>query len=119
MARSAADANLLVTVSNDTWFGASVGPHQHFQMARLRAMENGKPLVRATNDGITAVIDARGQVTARLPQFEPGVLRAAVLPRQGATPFSGYGSLPLVVVCGLLLVIAWLPGGTRGKPPRG
>lgn len=119
VAGSAADANLLVTVSNDTWFGASVGPHQHFQMARLRAMENGKPLVRATNDGITAVVDARGQVTARLPQFEPGVLRAAVLPRQGATPFSGYGSIPLVVLCGLLLVIAWLPGGTRGKPPHG
>ncbi len=118
VATSATAANLLVTVSNDTWFGASIGPHQHFQMARLRAIENGKPLLRATNDGVTAVIDARGQVTAQLPQFEPGVLRAAVLPQQGATPFNRYRSLPVILVCTLLFALARRRQRSRGDAPR-
>lgn len=119
VAGSATGANLLVTVSNDTWFGSSIGPHQHFQMARLRAIENGKPLLRATNDGITAVIDDRGQVTAQLPQFEPGVLRASVSARQGTTPFGRYRSLPMVLGCTALLAIALLPRRARRKPSRG
>lgn len=116
VATSATAANLLVTVSNDTWFGASIGPHQHFQMARLRAIENGKPLLRATNDGITAVIDADGRVAAQLPQFEAGVLQASTLPRAGATPFSRHGSLPVVLGCAALLALALLP--RRRRPSR-
>lgn len=107
VAGSAGDANLLVTVSNDTWFGASIGPHQHLQMARLRAIETGKPLLRATNDGITAAVDSRGQVAAQLPQFAPGILRTTLTPRSGATPFSRHGSLPVVLLClGLLAITA-------------
>lgn len=109
VAGSAADANLLVTVSNDTWFGSSIGPHQHLQMARLRAIETGKPLLRATNDGITAAVDSRGRVTERLPQFTPGILRTTLTPRTGATPFSIHGSTPVVLFCLGLLAIAVLP----------
>lgn len=119
VAASAAGAGLLVTVSNDSWFGASMGPHQHFQMARLRALENGKPLLRATNDGITAVVDSRGRVSAQLPQFGPGVLRARVTPHRGATPFSRYHSMPVVLCCAaLLLFAAAVHRPRRGRRPR-
>ncbi len=117
VAASAGAANLLVTVSNDTWFGASIGPHQHLQMARLRAIETGKPLLRATNDGITAAVDSRGRITASLPQFAPGILRTSVLPRTGSTPFSSHGSTPVVLFCLALLAGAlapWRRRDTRG-----
>ncbi|MBT7529895.1 MAG: apolipoprotein N-acyltransferase, partial [Gammaproteobacteria bacterium] len=70
--------DLLMTVSNDTWFGSSAGPWQHFQMARMRALENGRAMIRATNNGVTALVDYRGVVQARLPQFQAGVLRGEV-----------------------------------------
>ncbi len=114
VATSAGGADLLVTVSNDTWFGASIGPHQHLQMARLRAIETGKPLLRATNDGITAVVDSRGRITASLPQFVPGILRTSVLPRTGTTPFSAHGSTPVVLFCLALLAGALAPWRRRG-----
>jgi apolipoprotein N-acyltransferase len=101
------DAALLVNVSNDAWFGDSIGPHQHFQMARLRAMEAGRPLLRATNTGITAVVDADGRVLERLPQFERGVLRATVQPRSGATPYAVTGDWPLLIFCLVMLGIGW------------
>ncbi|MBT6584715.1 MAG: apolipoprotein N-acyltransferase, partial [Gammaproteobacteria bacterium] len=75
--------DLLMTVSNDTWFGSSVGPWQHFQMARMRALENGRAMIRATNNGVTALVDYRGVVQARLPQFQAGVLRGEVEVRSG------------------------------------
>ena len=114
VATSAGDANLLVTVSNDTWFGASIGPHQHLQMARLRAIETGKPLLRATNDGITAAVDSRGRITASLPQFTPGILRTSVLPRTGTTPFSRHGSAPVVLFSAALLATLLARRGVRG-----
>ncbi len=103
LAHDARDANILLTVSNDTWFGDSIGPHQHFQMARMRALENAKPLLRITNDGITAVIDQRGKVREQLPRFKPGILKAQVTPFSGSTPFNRYGSLPLVGLCFAIL----------------
>ncbi len=103
VASTAVDADLLLTVSNDTWFGASIGPHQHFQMARMRAIENARPLLRATNDGITAAVDHRGKVVAVLPSFKPGVLTTSVLPRTGSTPFNRFGSLPVLIFCGLVV----------------
>ena len=72
------DTQLLLTVSNDAWFGTSHGPHQHMEIARMRALEFGRPLVRSTNTGITAVVDHHGQFIDRLPQFEEGVLNSEV-----------------------------------------
>ncbi len=103
--QDAADAGYLATISNDTWFGRSLGPHQHMQMAQMRALENGRYVVRATNNGITAVVDERGRITARLPQFEPGVLRATVIPQQGITPYTRLGDWPLLV--GLFLCLGY------------
>jgi apolipoprotein N-acyltransferase len=100
-------AQLLVNVSNDAWFGDSIGPHQHLQIARLRALEAGRPLLRATSTGITAVVDAQGRLAARLPQFEAGVLRASVQPMQGLTPFARWREWPVVLLAAMLLAMAW------------
>ncbi len=91
------EATLLVNVSNDAWFGDSIAPHQHLQIARLRAAEAGRYLLRSTNTGISAIIDPRGRVTGRLPQFEPGVLADAVQPFTGATPYARWGNFPVVI----------------------
>ena len=106
--QSTRDADLLVTVSNDTWFGSSIGPWQHIQMARMRALENGRFMVRATNNGITAVIDHRGNLKSSLPQFKAGVLRGDVEIRTGSTFFNQFGSLPSFVLCFMLILVSAL-----------
>ncbi len=105
LARDARDANILLTISNDTWFGKSIGPHQHLQIARMRALENAKPLLRVTNDGITAIISPRGKVLEELPRFQSGILKTQVAPYNGASPFSHYGSLPIVGLCFAILIV--------------
>jgi apolipoprotein N-acyltransferase len=100
------DAGLLATISNDTWFGDSIGPSQHMQMAQMRALELGRPMLRSTNDGITALVDHRGRIVARLPRFEPGVLRASAQPRQGLTPYARFGSTTALCLAFLLLLPA-------------
>lgn len=85
------EATLLVNVSNDAWFGDSIAPHQHLQIAQMRAAEVRRWQLRATNTGITAVIDPHGDVVARLPQFESGVLRASVRGVEGRTPYTWWG----------------------------
>ena len=102
-------ADVLVTVSNDTWFGRSIGPLQHAQMARMRAVENGKYVLRATNNGVTALIDDRGAVVAELPQFEQAVLTGTVRATSGSTPFARFLNAPLLsvlaaVAAGLVIV---------------
>ena len=99
--------DLLVTISNDTWFGDSIGPWQHMQMARARALENGRYLVRGTNNGITAIVDERGSVMERLPQFESGVLLGEIRRMEGVTPYARFGTLPWVILaCGVLIALA-------------
>ena len=97
------EATLLVNVSNDAWFGDSIAPHQHLQIARLRAAEAGRYLLRSTNTGVSAIIDPRGRVAGRLPQFEPGVLADAVQPFTGATPYARWGNFPVVI--GVILTL--------------
>ena len=72
------ETDIILTVSNDAWFGDSHGPHQHLEIARMRALEFGRPVVRATNNGVTAVIDHNGNVIGEIPQFEEGVLKVDV-----------------------------------------
>jgi apolipoprotein N-acyltransferase len=107
------EAAYLINVSNDAWFGDSLAPHQHLEFARLRALENGRPLVRATNTGISAIIDHRGRVTASLPLFERGVLTGTIQPRTGRTPFAAVGSLPALLLAAAMLVAALLLGRSR------
>jgi len=87
--------DMILTVSNDAWFGDSHGPHQHFEIARMRALEFGRPLVRATNNGVTGIINHLGEVTAVAPQFEEVVLRGTVDFVTGDTPYSQWPNLIL------------------------
>ena len=97
VARSTVESSLIVTVSNDTWFGRSLGPIQHMQMVRMRAIENAKPIVRATNNGITGVIDFQGRLQASLDRGVKSTLSGTVQPRTGHTPFSIVGSWPIII----------------------
>ncbi len=81
-------STLLVNVSNDAWFGDTTAPHQHLDISRMRAIEAARPTLRATNNGITALIGHDGRVQATLPQFEPGVLSGRVTPRAGPDALS-------------------------------
>ena len=96
--------DLLVTISNDTWFGESIGPKQHLQMARMRAAENGRDMIRATNNGVTALIDHSGRVRSELAPNAPGVLKGEVTIMKGETPYHRFGQWP-VVALGLLILV--------------
>lgn len=105
--RHAVNADVLLTVSNDAWFGTSHMPHQHFEIARMRALETGRYLVRGTNTGITGIIGPQGKVVSAAPQFTRTVLRGEVTAMHGATPFMIVGAWP-VLGAGLLVVLrAW------------
>ena len=99
------DAALLINVSNDAWFGDSIAPHQHLQVARMRALEVGRPVLRATNNGITAFIDAQGTLVSTAPQFEFAALTANVTPRSGATPYVRTGNWSVLALLYALLAI--------------
>ncbi|WP_350432673.1 apolipoprotein N-acyltransferase [Shewanella sp. H8] len=99
------ETDLLLTVSNDAWFGASNGPLQHMEIAQMRAIEMGKPLLRGTNNGITAVVDPHGRITDAIPQFETGVLVTNIPLYQGQTWFRKFGQSPLLILCGLLTLL--------------
>ena len=117
VARALPQAAFLVNVSNDAWFGDSLAPHQHLEMARMRALETGRWMLRATNTGISAIIDERGRVQARLPQFQRGVVQGLVEPRQGATPYSRWPDWPAVLLALLMLLAAGLQRRADGGAP--
>ena len=104
----------LVNVTNDAWFGNSTGPRQHLAAARLRAVEEGLPLLRAANTGITAAFDARGHEVARLERAVAGTLVVALPPALPPTPFGRVG-LPIPLLCGGLLVAIGMVGGRRRR----
>ena len=104
--QGARDAALLVTVSNDSWFGHSIGPLQHLQMARFRALETGRPLLRGTNNGVSAIIDHKGDLLVATPQFQEVVITGEVQPKTGLTPLMWLGSTPILAFFGLLIVAA-------------
>jgi len=101
-------AGLLVNVSNDAWFGDSIAPHQHLQIARMRALEVGRYSVRATNTGISAFIGPDGRVLEAGPQFEPATMTRSVEQRRGSTPYAAAGNRPIVILCLLAIAAVWL-----------
>lgn len=107
------EAQLLVNVSNDGWFGDSIAPHQHLQIARMRSLEAGRDMLRATNTGVTAIISHDGQVRATLPQFYSGALTGVATPMQGATPYVRWGDLPVLALCAALCAAAWFAARAR------
>ena len=112
------EATVLVNVSNDAWFGDSTAPHQHLEIARMRALEAGRYLLRATNNGITVIIGPTGEIRERIEQFEPGVLKSTVYPRTGLTPYARVGNVAAISLCALLVIgaILWPHWRRRAVP---
>lgn len=99
------DAGLLVNVSNDAWFGDSIAPHQHLEIARARALEAGRFVIRATNNGVSAFIGPDGELLQTAPQFEYATLTMDVVPMDGMTPYARMGNWPVVIL--VLSIVAW------------
>jgi len=112
--RDLPEANILVNTSNDAWFGDSLAPHQHLQMAQMRAAETGRPMVRSTNTGISAFIDAKGRLEQRSEQFKTLSMSHSVQGRSGATPFYYFEKIQGILAFCILLVIL-LPAFSRLK----
>ena len=100
------EASVLINVSNDAWFGDSIAPHQHLQIARMRALEAGRYVVRATNNGVSAFIGPKGELLDTLPQFVYATMTINVIPHTGATPFVRTGNGPLISL--LIGILAWV-----------
>jgi apolipoprotein N-acyltransferase len=103
-------ATLLLNVSNLAWYGESVAIPQHLQISQMRSLETGRPMLRATNTGATAIIDGRGNVLAHLDEFKPGTLAARVQGMSGTTPYILFGNLGFLLLGALALGAAWLSG---------
>lgn len=109
-------ANILVNVSNDAWFGDSLAPPQHLEIARLRALETSRYLLRSTNTGISAVIDTHGAIIAQSPQFETDVLVSEAIFQKGSTPYSLWGNWAVVILIGVgVMIIVWLNNRSMPK----
>ncbi len=104
--KTAKDSNILLTVSNDTWFGRSIGPIQHLEIAQNRALEHKKPLIRATNSGISAFVSKNGEIIERQTYFEDKTLTRNIILYSGNTFYSKYGNLPLLIF--LILYVSFL-----------
>jgi apolipoprotein N-acyltransferase len=115
------EAGILLNVSNDAWFGESLAADQHLQFSQMRALETGRWMVRATNTGVTAAIDEKGRVTARLAAFTRGELAAAPVPHAGSTPFVRWGNAAALalVAAGLLVAALMRTARRRRSLPRG
>ena len=105
--RSLPASTLLVNVSNDAWFGGSAAPWQHLQMARMRALETGRYLLRATNTGVSAIIDPHGRISALAPQFTETVLTGTVQSMVGATPYVRVGNFAVLLLSVVMLTIVY------------
>lgn len=115
LARRAEEATLFVNVTNDAWYGHSIAAEQHEQIAAMRALETSRPMLRATNTGITSIIDHRGREQGRLPWFTRGILEGRISGRTGTTPYVRLGDALVVVLAMLLAAAAWLTGSRRAQ----
>jgi apolipoprotein N-acyltransferase len=106
-------ADALVNVTNDAWFGHSSARYQHLQISRMRALEEGRYMVRAANDGVSAVIGVHGEIIARAPEFKPFALVSKITPYAGATPFAHVGNYLVVSLAALALAYGLLVGNDR------
>jgi len=100
------EATLLVNATNNAWYGDSFAPHQHLQISQNRALETGRPIVRATTNGVSALIDYKGHLRLQSAQFQEAVLTDNVQPRQGETPYVAWGQKPLWLLS-LFMLIVW------------
>jgi apolipoprotein N-acyltransferase len=107
-------ADALVNVTNDAWFGHSSARHQHLQIARMRALEEGRYLVRAANDGISAIVGPHGEVIARAPEFRPETLVSNIVPYGGLSPYAHVGNWVIVSLSAVALAYGlWVRNDRR------
>ncbi len=99
------EATLILNASNNAWYGDSFAPHQHVQISQMRALETGRDLMRVTTNGVSALIDHKGKIISRSPQFKAYVVTGMIQPRKGATPYVGWGNFFI-----LLLIFSGLAG---------
>jgi apolipoprotein N-acyltransferase len=108
------DAAILINVSNDAWFGDSIAPHQHLEIARMRALEAGRYVIRATNTGISGIIGPRGKVQFTMPQFAEVSSTMDVAPYAGLTPYARFGNWPAISLAFVIIVaFGWRLRQTR------
>lgn len=105
--RNASQSDYLVTVSNDAWFTGTAGPWQHLQMVQMRAKENGRWFIRATNTGVTAFIDHHGHIVKQAPTDQTAILRGELPAMQGETLYMRLSDWPVLIVSLLLLLLGW------------
>lgn len=117
IARQLPQATLLVNVSNVAWFGRSMAPRQHLQISQARALETGRVMLRATNTGMTAIIDTQGRVQNVAPEFSTAVVRGTVQGHAGATPYVRWTDVPVLVLAVLLTAGVWLTQTRRRRHP--
>lgn len=113
------NSNLLIVLSDDSWFGQSIALAQHLQISQMRAIETGRPLLTVTNTGITAVVSPQGKILDKVPVDKAVVLTKNVMPMRGLTPLMWWDYYPLLMIMGLLLcfvVIVHEPRGRLLKP---
>jgi apolipoprotein N-acyltransferase len=114
------EATALVNVTNDAWFGHSTARYQHFQIARMRALEAGRYMIRAANNGVSGVIGPHGEVVALAPEFQVFVLHSSVTPRSGLTPYARVGNYLIILLATAALAGAvWLRRVYGRKPLTG
>lgn len=102
------DIDTILTISNDTWFGHSIGPAQHLQIAQMRAIEFQRPVVRATNTGITGLINRHGQISAQLPMFKTLALNGNITPATGQSIYQRIGLWPIYILFIIAFISYWL-----------
>lgn len=117
VAEALPQAAFLVNASNDAWFGDSLAPRQHLEIARMRALETGRYLLRATNTGISALIDPKGRVPAASPAFQQHVLSGEIIPMQGVTPYVRVGNWAVVLFSILMVGMALIISGRNPGSP--
>lgn len=114
-ARESRDASILINATNDAWFARSSAAHQHLAISRLRAIENGRWFVRATNTGISALIGPDGGLRARSGMFATELLRGEVVPRGGTTPYAAHGDVPLWWAGLIVLALSFGAAAVRSR----
>jgi len=102
------DADFLINVTNDGWFSGSLQPYQHMQIARLRALETGRYLIRATNTGVSGIVDHKGKIVETMPTYEQGVVTGNIKLLKGTTPYVKYGNFLVVGFISVLLLLMYL-----------
>ncbi len=100
-------SQFMINLSNNGWYGDSLAPHQHLEMARMRALESSRELIRSTTSGISALVDSKGKILVKGPQFKQAVVNGKIQPRTGTTPYVYWANYPIILLFMAALLLFW------------